>query len=166
MIISINNLNDMRLLDMIVKSVRAEGKKIGLTSGCYDLPHKMHHFYLERCRRVLGEGGVLVVGLDSDRLVRLVKGPHRPQIHEGDRAELINTFAATDIVFIMDSLDDFRRMARILEPVIFRNEDIPVEEVVGKEFAQEIEVIPDVHLMSSTTEIIESIRNKPATSEA
>ena len=66
MIISINNLNDMRLLDLIVKSVRAEDRKIGLTSGCYDLPHKMHHFYLERCRRVLGEGGVLVVGLDSD----------------------------------------------------------------------------------------------------
>jgi len=36
MIISINNLNDMRLLDLIAKSVRAEDRKIGLTSGCYD----------------------------------------------------------------------------------------------------------------------------------
>lgn len=166
MIISINNQNDMRLLDILVKS---NDGKIGFTSGCFDLPHRWHHYYLERCRRLLGEKGILVVGVDSDRLVRATKGPPRPVIDEANRAEMMNSLYCTDIVFIMDSLDDFLRMVKLLKPTIFRNEDIPLDQVVGREFASEVVAVPDVDMLPSTSRIIESIiaghdRNLAATS--
>jgi D-beta-D-heptose 7-phosphate kinase/D-beta-D-heptose 1-phosphate adenosyltransferase len=170
MIISINNQNDLRLLDILVEAQRKNNAKIGFTSGCFDLPHRWHHYYLERCRRLLGENGILVVGVDSDRLVRATKGPPRPVIDEANRAEMINAIYCTDLVFVMDSLDDFLRMVKLLRPTIFRNEDIPLDQVIGREFAAEVVSVPDVDMLPSTSKIIDSIvqgheRNKGATSE-
>jgi len=86
--------------------------KIGLTSGCFDLVHYMHLVYLERCRRLCD---VLVVGVDSDDLVRRVKGPKRPMIPEVQRQAMVNALKCVDATFIMGSVEDFEYVVRSLQ---------------------------------------------------
>jgi D-glycero-beta-D-manno-heptose 1-phosphate adenylyltransferase len=80
---------------------RAQGKRLVLANGCFDLLHVGHVRYL-RAARALGDA--LVVGLNSDASVRRLKGPGRPVMPAGERAELV---AALDgvVVFEEDSAD-------------------------------------------------------------
>jgi cytidyltransferase-like protein len=76
---------------------------IGLTSGCFDLIHFGHIHYLQRCRALCDR---LIVAVNSDEMVRLVKGPSRPIIPERDRLQLVNSLGCVDSAFIMRSLSD------------------------------------------------------------
>lgn len=58
----------------------------GLTSGCFDLCHVGHILYLQRCKLLCDE---LIVGVDSDELVRKTKGPRRLIISENERLDLV-----------------------------------------------------------------------------
>jgi rfaE bifunctional protein nucleotidyltransferase chain/domain len=66
--------------------MRASGKRLVVTNGCFDLLHAGHVAYLEAAR---GCGDALLVGLNGDASVRLLKGPDRPVNHENDRAVVI-----------------------------------------------------------------------------
>lgn len=75
-----------------ISSLRSTGAKIVLTSGTFDLFHIGHARYLQAARAAGGENAVLVVGVDSDAKVRARKGPRRPIVPEGERAEMILHF--------------------------------------------------------------------------
>ncbi|MCR4439736.1 MAG: HAD-IIIA family hydrolase [bacterium] len=76
---------------------RAEGKKVGFTSGAFDLLHAGHVDYLEKARQACD---LLVVGVNSDASVRAYKGPHRPIIPAQQRAEVVAALECVDLVFI------------------------------------------------------------------
>ena len=82
-----------------IKSEKAKGLSIILTNGCFDVLHAGHVRYLEGARAL---GDVLVVGVNSDRQVRALKGEGRPLLPEDERAELIASLAAVDLVTIFD----------------------------------------------------------------
>lgn len=82
-----------------VASERAEGNKIILANGCFDLIHAGHIRYLAGAKDL---GGVLVVGLNSDEQVRSLKGPGRPYINQNERAEMISAIRCVDLVTIFD----------------------------------------------------------------
>ena len=67
----------------IIKDLKAKGKRIVFTNGCFDLLHIGHVRYLEKARAL---GDVLVVGVNSDSSVRKLKGPKRPILPEEERA--------------------------------------------------------------------------------
>jgi D-beta-D-heptose 7-phosphate kinase/D-beta-D-heptose 1-phosphate adenosyltransferase len=69
------------------------------TNGVFDLLHPGHIRYLRDARAF---GDVLVVGVNSDRSVRVNKGPARPITPEGERAELIASFGSVDAVTVFD----------------------------------------------------------------
>src|SRR5437762_11646324 len=77
--------------------LRAEGRRIVLANGCFDLLHVGHVRYLKAARRL---GDVLVVGLNGDRSVRELKGNGRPVNNEGDRAETLAALECIDFVTI------------------------------------------------------------------
>jgi rfaE bifunctional protein nucleotidyltransferase chain/domain len=81
--------------------LRAEGRKIAFANGCFDLLHVGHTRYLEAAR---AEGDVLVVGVNGDDAVRVLKGPHRPLLSATARAELVAALEAVDYVVIFDEL--------------------------------------------------------------
>jgi rfaE bifunctional protein nucleotidyltransferase chain/domain len=92
---------DMNQLGQRARELRAAGKKLVATNGCFDLLHVGHVRYLQAARRL---GDVLAVGLNGDRSVRELKGSGRPINNEGDRAEMLATLECVDFVTIFPEM--------------------------------------------------------------
>jgi rfaE bifunctional protein nucleotidyltransferase chain/domain len=92
--------------------LRAEGKRIALANGVFDLLHVGHVRYLQGARAL---ADALVVAVNSDRSTRAYKGPGRPVIPESERAELVAALACTDLVLLFDE-PDVRAVIRALRP--------------------------------------------------
>ena len=88
-------------LSQRARELRAAGKKLVATNGCFDLLHVGHVRYLEAARRL---GDVLAVGLNGDRSVRELKGSGRPINNEGDRAEMLAALECVDFVTIFPEM--------------------------------------------------------------
>jgi glycerol-3-phosphate cytidylyltransferase len=86
-------------LSVICSAMRAKGRMIVLTSGCFDLLHGGHLEYLESASK----WGNLIVGINSDRFVKRLKGNTRPIRDEDDRAFLIAGFSSVEFAVIFDS---------------------------------------------------------------
>ena len=86
-------------LTAIVQDLRAEGKRLILTNGTFDILHVGHVRYLEAARAL---GDILVVGVNSDTSARGNKGPGRPVVPGNERAEIIAALRCVDYVTIFD----------------------------------------------------------------
>jgi D-glycero-beta-D-manno-heptose 1-phosphate adenylyltransferase len=93
---------------------RAQGETIALANGVFDLLHVGHVRYLQGARALAGR---LVVAVNSDASTRAYKGPGRPVVPEGERAELVAALACTDLVLVFDE-PDVRAVIRALRPDI------------------------------------------------
>jgi rfaE bifunctional protein nucleotidyltransferase chain/domain len=83
------------------KQLRASGKKLVATNGCFDLLHVGHVRYLQAARAL---GDLLAVGLNGDRSVRELKGKGRPIVAEHDRAEILAALQYVDLVTIFPEM--------------------------------------------------------------
>lgn len=118
-------------LDQLLARVahwRANGECIVFTNGCFDLLHAGHVSYLERARRL---GDRLIVGLNTDRSVRALKGPGRPVIHEADRARVIAALEAIDAIILFDEDTPIELIQALRPDVLAKGSDYREEEVVG-----------------------------------
>lgn len=79
---------------------RADGRRLVVTNGCFDLLHLGHVTYLESARN---QGDALLIGVNGDEGVRQLKGPQRPVNSETDRALVLAALASVDAVFIFPS---------------------------------------------------------------
>lgn len=86
-------------LNALGEKLRAEGKKVVSTNGCFDILHVGHSRILAESRAL---GDILVVGLNSDASVSRLKGPTRPINKQDDRAELLVALAVVDYVTIFE----------------------------------------------------------------
>ena len=77
--------------------LRSEGRRLVFTNGCFDILHVGHVRYLEAARAL---GDLLVVGINTDAQVRALKGAGRPFVTERERAEVIASLRAVDLVTI------------------------------------------------------------------
>lgn len=108
---------------------RQTGRRIVMTNGCFDLLHPGHVSSLQEARR---QGDCLVVGLNSDRSVRQLKGPDRPIIDEQGRAEMLAALACVDYVVLFDETSVEPLVERVLPDVIVKSSQYTSdEEVVG-----------------------------------
>jgi D-beta-D-heptose 7-phosphate kinase/D-beta-D-heptose 1-phosphate adenosyltransferase len=112
------------------RRARARGARIVFTNGCFDLLHAGHVKLLERARR---HGDLLVVGLNSDRSVRALKGRGRPIVPQRDRARLLAALASVDYVVIFHELTPQRVVTRLLPDVLIKGADWTAGEIVGRE---------------------------------
>jgi D-sedoheptulose 7-phosphate isomerase len=98
------------------------------TNGCFDLLHPGHIDLLERARAL---GDRLIVGLNSDRSVRALKGPRRPLLPQEERAALMRALRSVDEVRIFDESTPARLIAELQPDVLVKGGDWPVEQIVG-----------------------------------
>jgi D-beta-D-heptose 7-phosphate kinase/D-beta-D-heptose 1-phosphate adenosyltransferase len=155
MVFDLNDSIAVEVIQTYLECARAQGKVIGLTSGTFDLLHFHHILYFTRCRRACD---VLIVGVDSDRLVRKRKGEGRPLTYDSRRVAMVDAIKPVAFAFVMDDLEDFGRVAQITMPnVILKSDSFEGHEqiVVGRQYAGAIEIIRDVVDHSSTTQILE-----------
>ena len=118
----------------IQREVRAAGAVIVFTNGCFDILHRGHTDYLERAKSL---GDVLVVGLNTDRSVRALKGETRPIVPEDDRAHVLASLASVDYVCLFDEDTPYELIAAIVPDVLVKGADYSVETIVGAQVVTE-----------------------------
>lgn len=143
----------------IAAEARKKGLKVVFTNGCFDLLHRGHVHIL---RQAKAAGDLLIVALNSDRSVTMIKGPRRPVLPETDRVELIAAMEMVDYIVVFDEPDPYKLIDAIRPNVLAKGGDWKMEEVVGADIVErdggQIAVIPYLKGFS-TSEIIERIRN-------
>jgi D-beta-D-heptose 7-phosphate kinase/D-beta-D-heptose 1-phosphate adenosyltransferase len=107
---------------------RARGERIVFTNGCFDLLHAGHVTYLEQARQL---GDRLVVGLNTDRSVRALKGEGRPVIHEHDRARVLAALESVDAVVLFDEDTPLSLIELVRPDVLVKGADYSEDRVVG-----------------------------------
>ena len=118
------------LSNLLVKldSIRQQQSRIAFTNGCFDILHSGHVAYLEQARST---ADCLVVGLNSDRSVRAIKGAGRPVNTELERARVLSSLACVDYVVIFDEETPYNLIAAILPDVLVKGADWAEENIVG-----------------------------------
>lgn len=119
------------------RELAAEGLRLVFTNGCFDLLHPGHLRYLAEAGAL---GDFLLVGLNSDRSVRAIKGgptegPPRPICPEEIRAEMLAGLSAVDAVVIFDQDDPLELVTALKPDTLVKGGDWPVEKIIG---AQEV----------------------------
>jgi len=115
-------------LKALRKKWKEEGKKLVFTNGCFDLLHIGHIRYLRKAKSL---GDYLVVGLNSDRSVRKIKGEKRPIMPEKERAEILSSLWFVDYVVIFQE-ETPKRIIKALKPdYLVKGADWGMEQIVG-----------------------------------
>ncbi|OQX20247.1 MAG: hypothetical protein BWK76_01975 [Desulfobulbaceae bacterium A2] len=138
--------------------LRALGGRIVFTNGCFDLLHSGHVRYLQEARRA---GDCLVLGLNSDRSVRALKGSARPVNAEVDRARVLAALGCVDHVVIFDQETPLELIEAIRPQVLVKGADWPEDGIVGarevRSWGGEVRRIPFERDIS-TTAILQRIQ--------
>lgn len=133
---------------------------IVFTNGCFDIIHPGHVDLLERARSL---GTSLIVGINSDRSVRQIKGPGRPFMSENERAAVLMGLSSVDAVRIFDESTPESLIHEIKPDVLVKGGDWPVDEIVGSDFVLKnggrVLSLPLLEDFSSS-EIVERVRGK------
>lgn len=116
------------------------------TNGCFDIIHRGHIELLEQSKKM---GDYLVVGLNSDRSVRELKGSARPINTEQDRKKTLEALKFVDEVIIFDESTPYKLIQHIKPDIITKGGDYRVEDVVGNDLAA-VKIIPYVQGYSTT----------------
>lgn len=112
------------------EGLRAAGRKLVLTNGCFDLLHRGHAEYLMKAKAA---GDALVVLLNSDASVRALKGPTRPVNNEADRAFLMACLQFVDAVCIFQGQRCTKEIAALAPDVYVKGGDYTVESLDPEE---------------------------------
>ena len=138
--------------------LRAEGRRLVFTNGCFDILHVGHVRYLERAR---GLGDALLVAVNSDRSVRALKGPGRPVMNEAERTEMLAALSSVDFVTVFEEDSPRRLISELLPDVLVKGGDYALDEIHGREEVEaaggRVLALPFVE-GASTTGIIERVK--------
>jgi D-beta-D-heptose 7-phosphate kinase/D-beta-D-heptose 1-phosphate adenosyltransferase len=121
-------------LKALVKALDAErkrGRRIVFTNGCFDRLHSGHVSLLRFAR---SRGDVVVVGLNSDRSTRALKGPSRPIQPAAERAGLLAALECVDYVTLFNEDTPERLIRRVRPDVLVKDEDYAGKSVAGRDF--------------------------------
>ena len=153
----------MRLIHKIVSkeelkkklsALRRQGKTVVFTNGCFDLMHLGHVAYLQAAKR---GSRILVVGLNSDRSIRRIKGPSRPICPQKSRAAVLAALSCVDFVVIFNEDTPYSLIKAVNPDVLIKGADWKGKQIVGADIVKKVELIKYVKGFS-TTGIIEKIR--------
>ncbi len=117
----------------LARSVHARGGLVVFTNGVFDLLHPGHVRYLEEARRL---GDVLIVGVNSDRSVRVNKGPGRPLNPDHERAEVLLSLSCVDAAVLFDEDTPHRLIETIQPDVLVKGSDWTASEIVGRDVVE------------------------------
>jgi D-beta-D-heptose 7-phosphate kinase / D-beta-D-heptose 1-phosphate adenosyltransferase len=140
-----------------LQAARAQGKRVVLTNGCFDLLHAGHVQYLQSARAM---GELLVIGLNSDASVRDLKGPSRPLVPERERALVLAALACVDAIVLFDEPTPAALVAALEPDILVKGADYEGKEVVGRDTVERgggrVELLP-LYEGQSTTGLVNTI---------
>ncbi len=143
------------------EKLRRSGRRLVFANGAFDLLHAGHVRYLQAARR---EGDFLIVGVNSDASIRLSKGPSRPVVPEGERAEIVAALSCVDAVVIFPEASPADLLREIQPRIHAKGTDYTPETVPEKSavesFGGEVRIVGDPK-DHATTDLISRVRNLP-----
>ena len=151
-------------LAAIAESLRAQGRKLVLTNGCFDLLHAGHVRYLQAARAL---GDALAVAINGDDSVRALKGEGRPLNTESDRAEIVAALACVDYVVIFPEVRVTRLIEKVRPAIYVKGGDYtpasldPEERAALEKAGAEIRILP-FEPGHSTSGLIERMKKLPS----
>ncbi len=154
---STDKIKNLREIVELRARLRESGKKVVFTNGCFDVLHIGHVRYLNEARKL---GDALIVGINSDRSVREIKGDSRPITPEVERAEVVAALASVDFTVIFDDPTPKEIIDAIVPDVLVKGADWGISEIVGRDTVENAGgVVLNMPLVqgSSTTEIIRKV---------
>ena len=146
----------------LVQRLRTEGRSVVFTNGVYDLLHPGHLRYLQAAR---AQGDALIVGVNSDRSVRVLKGPARPINPQDERAELVAALRCVEAAVIFDDATPHEIITALEPDVLVKGADWPADQIVGRDVVEARGgrvVLVDVEPGHSSTHLIERMREVAA----
>lgn len=122
----------MRLNDFlnIRKKLKDEDKKLVFTNGCFDIIHKGHITYLKQAKEL---GDFLVIGLNSDKSVKKLKGESRPVNKEEDREYVLENLKPVDAVVIFEEDTPYNLIDSIKPDILVKGGDWSADKIVGSD---------------------------------
>ncbi|MCS7027251.1 MAG: D-glycero-beta-D-manno-heptose 1-phosphate adenylyltransferase [Bacteroidia bacterium] len=142
-----SKIHTLNSLQAAITRWRLKSDVIVFTNGCFDILHYGHVEYLESAKSL---GDRLIVGLNSDASVRRIKGKHRPIQDEQSRSRVLCALQCVDAVVIFDEDTPIELIKQIQPDILVKGGDYTVDQVVGKEWAKRVEIIPFVQGYSTT----------------
>ncbi len=136
--------------EQLLKSLgqtKHQDKTVVFTNGCFDIMHRGHLQYLKKARYF---GDMLIIGLNSDASVQAIKGPDRPINSEDDRALMLASLEFVDYVCIFNEETPHELLSEVKPTIMVKGGDYKVEEVIGREFADEVRLVQFVDGYSTT----------------
>ena len=147
------HIKTVQEIECLTKDLKNRGKKIVFTNGCFDILHIGHIKYLEEAKSY---GDILIVGVNSDKSVKRLKGESRPINTEDDRAYILASLEAVDYVVKFTEDTPINLIKAITPDILVKGGDYEGKYVVGQDIAKELRLVKFVD-GKSTTRIIEKI---------
>lgn len=152
-------IEDYAALAEAARGLRAIGHKTVVTLGSWDLLHIGHVRYLNRAK---AHGDLLIVGVDTDRTVRLYKGPLRPVVPYEERCEMLSYQNCVDLITPIDDVDDSGKwqygLIKATQPDIFVavQDSYPEEQLSEiRQHCKEVVVLRRQAENTSTTNLVQ-----------
>jgi rfaE bifunctional protein nucleotidyltransferase chain/domain len=151
------------------EQARARGRAVAVANGAFDLLHVGHLRYLEDAKRLAlasgvgGEGGLLIVGVNTDASVRAGKGPSRPLVPQDERAELVAALRCVDLVVLFDEPTAEALLAALRPDLHVKGTDYTVEGVPERALVERLggrTVIAGDPKDHSTTDLLARLRDR------
>ena len=137
-----------------------ENHELVFTNGCFDILHRGHIHLLTSAKEL---GDKLVIGLNTDESVKILKGENRPVKDEITRAEILASLAVVDFVILFNEETPSELIQQVKPDVLVKGGDYKVEEIVGYDvvssYGGKICTIPFLDGFSSSS-LIEKIENR------
>ncbi len=133
--------------------------KIGFTNGCFDLIHSGHVGYLKKSKSLCD---FLILGLNSDKSIKKLKGNDRPIFNLDERLKLLSNFDFIDLIVVFEDLTPIKLIKTLKPNIIFKGKDYKLQEVVGYNEIQNWNgkvILVDYEKGKSTSNFIQRIKN-------
>ncbi len=114
--------------------IKAEGKNLVFTNGCFDILHRGHVTYLNEAKSL---GDYLIIGVNSDTSVKKLKGENRPVNNERDRALLLDNLKCVDYVIIFETDTPYELIKSLKPDILVKGGDWKKEDIVGHDIVEQ-----------------------------
>ncbi|MCF7870535.1 MAG: adenylyltransferase/cytidyltransferase family protein [Candidatus Omnitrophica bacterium] len=141
-------------LKKIVSILKQKGKTIVFTNGCFDLIHPGHIKIIKEAKK---KGDVLIVGLNSDKSVKKIKGKTRPLLNQKARATILSAIQYIDYLTIFDQKTPYLLIKALKPDILVKGQDWPKDKIIGRKLVKKI-VQLKMSPGYSTTNIIKKIK--------
>lgn len=146
-----DKIKTQEALTGIVRKLKDEGKTVGFTNGCFDILHLGHVEYMQEAK---DKCDILIVGLNSDSSVRMLKGDERPLNPQDARATVLAALCAVDYITIFNEETPLELIKKLTPNILFKGGDWKEDDIAGADHVKgaggNVCVIPYVEGYSTT----------------